>query len=245
MKRIYLIIASCLIGSFAIAQTSFTLKTEDGITDITNSEVTVELTEDDMSNPFLDKEYKVLFTNNLSTSKNINVKREILSAVSGVDQLLCWQICHGPGQNISIPVQINAGETVNRFVAHYKPYQNFGTSSYLFTFFDVDNSADSVTLKINFTTGTLGFNKYENAKRISVYPNPASENVFVNLEGIYAKNKEVRITNMLGSVVKTVNPGKQENIVNLNTSDIPSGVYFALVIADGKVEANKKIIIKH
>lgn len=66
-------------------------------------------------------------------------------------------------------------------------------------------------------------------KEFEVYPNPASSMITLCIPGAYSGKTEVRITNMLGEVfagTMTAHNGR----IDLNVSDLSSGVYFVSVM---------------
>jgi hypothetical protein len=71
------------------------------------------------------------------------------------------------------------------------------------------------------------------AEQVSVYPNPAKENVFI--KGI--EPAEVQVYNALGQLVKTVQGTNEINISNLK-----QGVYFVSIITENKERFIRKIV---
>lgn len=69
----------------------------------------------------------------------------------------------------------------------------------------------------------VGINELTNGFRFTVYPNPATDLIYVNLENNVSKNMTVHIYNTLGALVKTVNID-QSNL-QLNVSDLSNGFY--------------------
>ena len=75
------------------------------------------------------------------------------------------------------------------------------------------------------------------AQNVKVYPNPASS--VINIEGIdNYNNLDVKIVNVQGQVVKEVS-----NTLEINVSDINTGVYFIKIDLDGQ-QSIQKIVIK-
>lgn len=78
---------------------------------------------------------------------------------------------------------------------------------------------------------------------VSVYPNPANQNITISLENADEENYSVEMYNCIGSLVMKTNiiPGSSNNI---STSDLPNGIYF-LNVTSGDTRISKKIIIRH
>lgn len=90
------------------------------------------------------------------------------------------------------------------------------------------------------TTSTLGTNENGLSSQIKVYPNPASEKVFI--EGIQDRNTTADLTSPEGR--KILENAKIESDNSLNISGIPTGVYFLHLNLDNRKSYSKKLIIK-
>ncbi|PCI93602.1 MAG: secretion protein [Flavobacteriales bacterium] len=84
---------------------------------------------------------------------------------------------------------------------------------------------------------TVGLKEY-NLSNISLYPNPTTENITIDL-GEIKQNVKATLTNSLGQVILSKNY-TSTNIINLDI-DAPSGIYFLHLEIDGEV-ITKKII---
>ncbi len=119
------------------------------------------------------------------------------------------------------------------------------TYTYLFATYHIDIAgAYYVTLTINCNKSnyvfggliyvkqediTTGIKYIEQAERfINVYPNPATDNLNIDITTERSSNSEVQILNLFGQVVfseiYSVNSG--QNTVKMNISELPSGIYF-------------------
>jgi hypothetical protein len=77
----------------------------------------------------------------------------------------------------------------------------------------------------------------------SIYPNPSNNLLNISINSTVPK--EIKITNILGTVVKTQSLGKLENSVAIKTEDLEDGVYFVSVVNNGKIENSKRLVVKH
>jgi hypothetical protein len=247
MKKQLLIILICL-ASFNFSQGQvFKLEDTNG-NDVTNSQVTVQLTADLFDELFDEIQVGLVFKNLTDFGKAIKVKRVIDSIVPGVRNDFCWILCYPENTNISPdPLNVDANGSTNSFYTHYRPRMNYGTSNYTFIFFDNDNPSDSVFVKFSFTSGTLGIGNKNNSKPtgLSFYPNPSNDVLNVAINPSSNSMKEIKITNILGTVVRTQNLGKLENSVAIKTEDLEDGVYFVSVVSNGKIENTKRLVVKH
>ncbi|MBK5285580.1 MAG: T9SS type A sorting domain-containing protein, partial [Bacteroidia bacterium] len=93
---------------------------------------------------------------------------------------------------------------------------------------------------LKFTDNTTGINEFENTHPlISVYPNPVSQNISINLTD--NENHSYRIVNALGETIHSgILDGTDKSI---DVSTLSSGVY-CIAIASGKM-INSKLFIKN
>jgi len=86
-----------------------------------------------------------------------------------------------------------------------------------------------------------------NSLHIGLYPNPATSQVNINIEGITANTCHIKISDLLGKVHYTnvINSSKNMDYsMTINTSDLSNGSYFVEVMSGTKKEV-KKLVIKN
>lgn len=119
---------------------------------------------------------------------------------------------------------------------------NFDLSAYDGTIFDLTFEAnakysssgaylDNLMIAADITTGV----KTLNGARVSVYPNPVGDVLYINANGLQA----VKIINALGETV--FEKVLAENLVSINTADLHSGVYFVQSQINGAMATTKFI----
>ncbi|HWZ23624.1 MAG TPA: T9SS type A sorting domain-containing protein [Cytophagaceae bacterium] len=91
---------------------------------------------------------------------------------------------------------------------------------------------------LSTTTGTLGA---VNNSLISVYPNPAKDQITIDLTSMNAPNASVKIMNANGMLVYEGTASNSSQLIN--TSSFNKGIYMVQVSSDNNV-ANKKIVIE-
>jgi len=111
-------------------------------------------------------------------------------------------------------------------------YDADGTYTVTLTVF---NSAGQDDFSFDVTvTGTVNIENYANGF-ISVLPNPAVNNVSVNLADFNLDVNEVNLLNVNGQVIKTVNTVNNQN-VTLDLVDVVEGIYLVnIVTTDGTI----------
>ncbi len=96
---------------------------------------------------------------------------------------------------------------------------------------------DAVPVPVDLVTEQMGL-------MLTLHPNPADGHVILTLDAIYYGDGKLTITDEMGRVKMTqtlgVAPGK--NTYTLYTYNLPTGIYFLKLQADGK-EGNKKLVI--
>ncbi len=241
MRKLFNCVIAVIFTTPIFAQ-NFRLTNLEG-NNITNTSISIELDESQLS---VDNVYDVYFKNLTSDSLRINVKRITENIVPGAQNLLCWKICHGPAVNQSTPIWVLPNDSIDNFKSHYNPFNTYGESNFTFVFFDVNNPTDSVFLRINYNTGTLSTNKIKsNLNGIKIFPNPSNLKFQIDFEPNKITSQEVRISNLLGSVVKSQKINKLESSVTISTEDLEEGVYFVSVVNNGKIENSKRLVVKH
>ncbi len=91
----------------------------------------------------------------------------------------------------------------------------------------------------------LGLDDNALSSAVTVYPNPASTEVFVSLNDSTFENFEVKLTNSLGQVLQTINTKdlNGSNNTSINVSSYARGLYFVTITA-GESATTKKLLIK-
>lgn len=83
----------------------------------------------------------------------------------------------------------------------------------------------------------VGIDEFE-LKHISVYPNPATDMLYVSIP---LTNYSLSVINIMGEVV--LNAENKSNVISLELSTLKSGIYFLNVVAEGKQKQLKFVKI--
>lgn len=102
----------------------------------------------------------------------------------------------------------------------------------------VRDAAGCVTTASYTVGGTAGVSSQQLAQQIKVFPNPATDAVTVSVDGF--KMKSLSILDNAGRVVYSVSP--TQNVVEINTTILASGIYYVQVQAAGAT-TNTRLII--
>lgn len=99
-----------------------------------------------------------------------------------------------------------------------------------------------------FVGGFTGVNQLTNVvvNSFVVYPNPASQNANISFNIVENNTVTINIYDILGNLVSSLNKGnefeKGNHTVNLNTSNLSSGIYTVSLEVNGAKETKKLII---
>ena len=108
----------------------------------------------------------------------------------------------------------------------------------------VATKVTSITESVTTYTTTTGLykNNIDNAK-VTVFPNPTSEIIAVQITDLVTENYEVVLTDMLGKLVAKTNLNKGSTIVYLDTKTLYAGEYFVTLISESGNKISKKVTI--
>lgn len=140
-----------------------------------------------------------------------------------------WRNNTGSGYpyNIGNMVNITTADAGSSFYYYFYNWQVQGA--------DCESSRKPVTVTVNICTG---LNEATAENSISIYPNPANENLTINLtEDLVSTTKTIEVYDALGKIVKIVTVSATQTFINV--SDLATGVYTCRFI-----NTSNKTIIK-
>ncbi|MBU0765369.1 MAG: T9SS type A sorting domain-containing protein, partial [Bacteroidetes bacterium] len=113
------------------------------------------------------------------------------------------------------------------------------TPGQYFSYLNAVNSCDSV-VTTNLTVEVCsGVNNFE-SDGFLVYPNPASDILYINNGTINDENLTLKIYNVIGELIHTQK--LQQNHQQINIGDLSNGVYVLEIKSEGWSERQKLII---
>ncbi len=195
--------------------------------------------------------FKAYLKNGTDQDLRIAAARETLSAIDGTDNSFCWAgNCYSPMTDTSsaeYDMVVPAGQISGDFFSgHYTHANKFGETVVKYTLFERGNIENNATVVVVFKYSLTGVenNVFDGVSISDAYPNPATGkvNFDFNLSGI--NHASVKIINLLGSVVKNIDLTVGDNKTSIDVSDLPQGVYFYSIVANGNIYQTKKLIIK-
>ncbi len=109
---------------------------------------------------------------------------------------------------------------------------------------DCEYYVDDILL-IDNTGVATGVDELNNTSSFTVFPNPATTSTSIEISLDNESEVAVRVLDVIGKEVAVKNYGvfSTSSVINLNTTDYPSGIYLVEVSVNGK-KATKRLIIK-
>jgi hypothetical protein len=117
--------------------------------------------------------------------------------------------------------------------------QFFGPNSY-----PTRDSLNNILLSLGAEMQNCGVGLEENKEsNLSLYPNPVTDQLFINLSSISAGIYQLEILNLQGQNIQTTDIHVAENkCIKINTQALPSGVYLLRLKQEDGVLFNQKLI---
>lgn len=126
-----------------------------------------------------------------------------------------WRNNTGSGYpyNIGNMVNITTADAGSSYYYYFYNWQVQGA--------DCESSRKAVTVNVSICTG---LNEATAENSISIYPNPANENLTINLsEELVSTTKTIEVYDALGKIVKTIPVSTTQTFINV--SDLATGIY--------------------
>jgi hypothetical protein len=138
----------------------------------------------------------------------------------------------GPGEYNTLLADFNAGSTTT------------GISVVRYTFFDVNNANDSVSIILRYHVTPVGINESMSATLGEPYPNPVSDNVSFAYSFSNENGGSATITDISGKVIYTEAVSSKEGVLHLETSAWAKGVYVISLENENGIVARRKMVVQ-
>lgn len=205
---------------------------------------------------------KLYVRNTGSTNRDVVIVREEVDVPTGWRDNICWPpTCFniaagttsyttpgGPNLNTLLAGadkdSVIVGGGTQKFIAEIKPQffpGNPGESAlYKYSVKDVETSdiLGSVDVRVNYIDN-VSVNTVKSVD-FSVAPNPATDVISINAEGIVGGT--LRVVDMLGNVIYV---SDFNNSKKVNVSEFKNGVYFLTVQSGNSKGFTKKLVVRH
>ncbi|NPD44121.1 MULTISPECIES: T9SS type A sorting domain-containing protein [unclassified Lentimicrobium] len=190
-----------------------------------------------------------LFAKNISANDiEIKIRLEEVSVPEGSTNYFCGLgSCFAPG-TMETPNSwpIAAGEMIGNagvFSAHYQANGVYGNAVLRYTFFNIDNLNDTISVTFTYDGTTTSIGEVNSDLAVDVYPNPAQDIVYVDVAQLNLEQGSVEVYNALGEL-SFVQELKGESSLKLNLGSLPRGVYLYRIVSQGNYGRTSKLILK-
>lgn len=169
-------------------------------------------------------------TNHTEDPMDVRVMKTESQVVTGTFNTFCWAgVCFAPDVYVSPLTQIlDAGETDSTsFVADYQPMGQLGTTIIRYTFQNIANAADSVSVTVFFEVGSTGIESTGSSDpQVWVYPNPANRFLAIRNNTPIAGPLSVSLFNSVGQVVLKRMLTSPNQTWTWALPPLPDGIYY-------------------
>lgn len=185
--------------------------------------------------------------NNGGHTVNVKAKKVELSLLANTNVTFCWAgNCFPPNVYESIgTTSIDAGAVATEFSGHYSPSLQKGQTKVQWTFWDVDDLANTVSVNVDYNTYPVGKEEITNAKLTAAYPNPASSNVSINYSLPAGNEGRIVVRNILGVEVRTESVQGGSGKFTFSVTELNDGIYFYSLVLNGQSTSTGKLVVKH
>ncbi len=243
MKRIllslYLLSIACFYG---YSQTGLTLSDNLGNPIAANSTLVMNGIPDDA-----ELVTYLWVKNNGGHTINVKAKKVELTLLAGTNVTFCWAgNCFPPNVYESIgTTEIQAGAIATEFSGHYAPSLQKGQTKVEWTFWDVAEPSNTVSVNVDYNTYPVGITEIRKAKLSAAYPNPAGNTASISYSLPEGSEGRIVVRNILGMEVRseTIQPGYGK--FTFSVAELGEGIYFYSLLLNGESTSTGKLVVKH
>jgi hypothetical protein len=247
MKKIYSLLFVLAIASSSLLAQSLQLQTHAGLIIPNGGTVGVfwHIAADTTTDVFTEIDMK----NISSSSQSYKVLRTVKILADSQKSYFCFAGgCFSETTDLSPTTLDLAPNTLdNNFSAHINPHLSKGSALVYYKFYNVNNANDTVGVYVQTEIWYTGINSLVSPKVElgPVFPNPANEKF--NVEYTLTDNASARLVlrNMIGSTIREESVTGINGKIQVNTTDLPEGIYFCSLFIDGKSVSTRKVVIRH
>lgn len=182
----------------------------------------------------------------------VQLKRETIEAVEGTTNDFCFAgNCFSSSVDFAVPLAgltIAAGATtatIDAFTAHYQPYEQEGITLVKYTFFNMADENDAVSIIVDYYVGpNVGITEYDSEATLSAYPNPVSDMITIDYSVKTQKNVRLAIYSINGQKQYEQSLQSAESTVIVSVADYPKGVYLYRIEGDDYQTKYAKIVVQ-
>ena len=245
MKKIYALFTSILIAGAAMSQSMLITNTAGD--DITNTVYTIS-----GSDFIMDEGFKL--QNLAEFTAPITLKRYELDVAAGTKNYFCWGLCFEAIDagakhrwQSEDTISVASMDFENSSHVYHMPQGIAQNSSYLYVYYNTDDPTDSVWVEVNFDVDAWVGIEDLNASsvKLNASPNPATNalRISYNLGDYRGNNAKLVLVDLLGKQHGEFTLESNTTTLDLDITDLVSGIYFYSVQVEGRLIDTKKVIV--
>lgn len=193
--------------------------------------------------------YVAIKIHNKSTSTiDVKVRKQDILMLSGTMDTYCLSNqCYGGEIPVSPDsVQILPGGYDTTFKGEYYPLGVTGVSTIRYTFFNTQDTDDTITVTVRYSgSASVAKTNISPTEISNAYPNPASDVIYFDYNNSESTlNSYIIIRDFAGRIVREVVIPQHEGVLEIDLTDIETGVYFYSLMQNNLMLLTKKLIVK-
>ncbi|PLX21549.1 MAG: hypothetical protein C0597_03280 [Marinilabiliales bacterium] len=239
MKKFLPLLLICLSLNLVSNAQSFELMKKDGYA-LVDGSINISTTNDSTT-----IEVPVYVKNISNKVKEVLVNVYVKSMVDGSAASYCWGAsCFDIATSTSTSfTTIEALDTAKEFHSDYNPKRYPGVTEIMYTFYNRNNSDDSISFTVNYEIVVTSIDYISELKEsIRAYPNPVQNFLNVEYKLQDYQNANISLFDIVGKRLQTQEIYNNSNTVQLDFSDLKSGLYIWTFEVDGIPIKTEKII---
>ena len=189
-------------------------------------------------------EFFAVLTNNSNNVDTIKVERILIDLMEGTSHSFCWGMCYSPNTDsifispLYIILQPGQSSDEYAFSGHYKPEGVEGISIVNYTFFNVNDESEKVSVSVSYNTVETGNQEIDQIRdKLLLFPNPARS--CVNIKSM-DEVIQLKVYNQAGMEVYKSNT--RTNIQYVDVTEYDPGIYIFRFLTEKGIISEQVII---
>lgn len=194
--------------------------------------------------------YYVDFFNGSANTVTYKVKRTIIQQVSGSTVSYC-NVC---GNGLCFTGPFSSSYTLNPGDSCSWDFQYsagigaiYGTTTVLYTVYNVNNANDSTAVTVNYVITPTGITTHQKADEevlSEATPNPATTSFSVRYDlGSQPREARIVVHNLVGETLLEETLTTTKGTLELNTARFEPGIYFFTLYTNGSASVTRRVVI--
>jgi hypothetical protein len=154
----------------------------------------------------------------------------------------CFDILTSPSTSHTT---IESADTAKEFHSDLSPNNQVGLSEIMFTFYNKNNSDDSVSVTVYYELFITGLDPFSEIKEsIRAFPNPVQNTLFLSYNNQNTSDFTISIFDIVGKKVKSQKLVNNESVSEIDVSIFKQGIYIWTLESNGIPIKSQKFIKK-